>query len=366
MPYHFQLPLLLDLTIQQRSVLEETRNLALSGGPGTGKSVVSLWRHIRNHDLESTHSLLLTYTKCLELYLASSARSNNVQAASHVSRTNSWSYRHRHTRGTYAEIIIDEAQDITEEVAQIIMNNATRVSFGADDSQQLYSQGISHIRLNEIFNPSSSAWLTQNFRNSSYISNLIASLLPDYNIAQGTRTGPKPQLILSGNSDDNMIKIIDEIISTFTSATHNIAVLTPLITAARHRKKTVRYFYDQFKDKYECSLYENDQSDITEIASVHFSTFKSAKGLEFDTVIIPEFNYMLNDIANLYVVSKNDYYVAMSRAKNNLMLIDNESRGTSNLGFMSNQIEREYVEVNRDYISHETNNTDSDSDDLPF
>ena len=47
--YYFNLPQITQLTIPQQAALNETKQIALSGGPGTGKSVVSLWRHISNY-----------------------------------------------------------------------------------------------------------------------------------------------------------------------------------------------------------------------------------------------------------------------------------------------------------------------------
>ena len=69
MPYFFKLPTITDLTIGQQAALNEPNPIAISGGPGTGKSVVSLWRHIRNYGTGSKRSLLLTYTKTLEKQL---------------------------------------------------------------------------------------------------------------------------------------------------------------------------------------------------------------------------------------------------------------------------------------------------------
>ena len=42
MAYNFELPTFTDLTPNQRLALEETDAIALTGGPGTGKTVVSL------------------------------------------------------------------------------------------------------------------------------------------------------------------------------------------------------------------------------------------------------------------------------------------------------------------------------------
>ncbi len=92
MAYFFKLPPITDLTIGQQAALNETNAIAISGGPGTGKSVVCLWRHIRNknYSTDSNQSLLLTYTKTLETYLAASATSENKKAGDAVNRTYWW------------------------------------------------------------------------------------------------------------------------------------------------------------------------------------------------------------------------------------------------------------------------------------
>src|SRR5690606_30933267 len=90
MAYYFNLPIITELTTDQQAVLNEPKAISVSGGPGTGKSVIALWRHIRNHDSGTRFSLLLTYTKTLELYLASSARTINNDASKTVNRTYNW------------------------------------------------------------------------------------------------------------------------------------------------------------------------------------------------------------------------------------------------------------------------------------
>ena len=106
MAYYFNLPIITQLTTHQQAAVDETGSLALGGGPGTGKSVVCLWRHIRNYATGTKRSLLLTYTKTLEHYLKQSAVTINPTSASNINRTLLWTSR-ADLRQNYDEIIID-------------------------------------------------------------------------------------------------------------------------------------------------------------------------------------------------------------------------------------------------------------------
>ncbi|MCB0538779.1 MAG: hypothetical protein KDE33_14785, partial [Bacteroidetes bacterium] len=68
--YYFNLPPFDNLSASQNQAVIDDNAIALSGGPGTGKSVVSIFRHILNHTRENPiNSQLLTYTTSLAYYL---------------------------------------------------------------------------------------------------------------------------------------------------------------------------------------------------------------------------------------------------------------------------------------------------------
>ena len=87
--YYFSLPPEGDLTIDQRSALNEPNPIALSGGPGTGKSVVSLYRHL-NLNKNGTSCQLLTYTTTLATYLKSCASNINNVAGNNIKSSYRW------------------------------------------------------------------------------------------------------------------------------------------------------------------------------------------------------------------------------------------------------------------------------------
>lgn len=321
MAYYFRLPLITDLTTVQQSVLEQTEPVAIAGGPGTGKSVVSLWRHIRNHATGTRRSLMLTYTKTLEHYLAASAANENASAGQAVARVYEWMSGYPSRQG---EIIVDEAQDVETSRYSMLSGYSDIVSYGADDQQILYpNRATTQAQLRLIYPSNHFYELDENFRNSYEILHFVKSLLPNRMIPHDTLsrlrssrlTGVLPKCIVTNNDEAKQLQTIVDVISEFRSETHNIGILLPLQkhVDALHTSLIARGI--------PCSKYFHDGSEIGEIDNVHVTTFKSSKGIEFDTVILPNFQSWRYNIATLDVVNENDYYVALTRAKRNLYLI---------------------------------------------
>lgn len=329
MAYYFRLPAITQLTLSQQSALNETGQIALSGGPGTGKSVVSLYRHLTNH-YNGQNSLLITYTTTLARYLSECCRLKNRNAANNVRSAYAGrpkSFEH------FSEVIVDEAQDLEPDYYDRI--SGFKVSYGADDAQILYpDHSSSKDELEERYPDNIEYVLDKNFRSTYAIMNFARVAFPDAYIPQGTlnalrnNPGEKPVLITTGGNpkfDDDAEEIrnssIREIIDEFRSDTHNIAILVPF----KNDVKT----YDSILNEMdiEHSLYYEDKkifpNGCEEIDNVHVTTYKSAKGLEFDTVIIPDFGNMNYLCKNIHNVEWNDFYVAVTRARTNLYLFSN-------------------------------------------
>lgn len=321
--YYFNLPQITQLTIDQQAALNETKPIALSGGPGTGKSVVSLWRHISNHN-QGKKSLLLTYTTTLAKYLELCSKSQNDDASDNVSSSLRWMT----SPYAFQEIIVDEAQDLPETYYAKLKNFSSHISYGADDSQILYPEkSCSQAILKTIFSGNKSYPLSKNFRSTQSIMQFAKTAFSEAFIPNSTITGLShnkgelPVLLISGGnkyeiSNEKQDKAITDVINTFHSDTHNIAILVPW-------KKHVDYFYEQLNEHFSCTKYHEGMNGCDEIWNIHITTFKSAKGLEFDTVIIPNFDKMLEAIPDQFHLKWQDYYVAVTRARSNLYLISN-------------------------------------------
>jgi len=325
MAYYFNLPIITDLTEDQQAALDETEPIALSGGPGTGKSVVCLWRHIRNYATNTRKSLLLTYTKTLEHYLKETAFTQNEDSSTNVNRTFWWA-SHPEIQKEYDEIIIDEGQDVGIEKYSIIKEFSKNISYGADKYQSLF---LTEEELDNLINwlgetfPNEEYTLYKNFRNSYEILEFTRSVFPNILIPpekqhDAIQTGLKPIMKITGWDKEIEIEIIMSIINDYKGDTHNIGILVP-------SQKDVTIYYDLIRPSLneiiECTKFEAEMGDFQGLSGIHITTFKSSKGTEFDTVIIPNFDRFDWLINNTTLVTEKDYYVAFTRAKINLFLI---------------------------------------------
>lgn len=337
MSYYFNLPIITQLTEHQQAALDETEAFALGGGPGTGKSVVCLWRHIRNYVTGSKKSLLLTYTKTLEHYLKLSANTKNQNAATNINRTLWWT-SHPTLHKQYDEIIIDEGQDVFIDRYEIIKNHSNSISYGADEFQSLY---LTKDQLNQLFSWFRSNFnneeytLTKNFRNSKEILLFTRSVFPNILIPQNaineaTVTNLKPIVKITGWDAEKELESIMSIINDFAGDTHNIGILVP-------SQKQVNSYFERIKENLEngieCTKFQGEMEQFEGLSGIHITTYKSAKGTEFDTVIMPNFDsfdFMIKDPK--IPVEENDYYVAFTRTKTNLFLIckNNPNKGNAN------------------------------------
>ncbi len=204
-----------------------------------------------------------------------------------------------HTR--YDEIIIDERRKtLKPQDIVLLRRHASLVSYGADDSQILYpDKATSEKQLMDLFDINKRYFLDENFRNSYQImlflkglfcNNLIYQYILEDLKANG-RIGLKPIVIITNNQMDKQKDTIIDIINEYKSDTHTIAILLP---KASHVNK----HYDFLNTRnIKCTKYHTGVAEAV-ISNVHVTTFKSSKGVEFDTVIIPGFDKMYKHIDN--------------------------------------------------------------------
>jgi DNA replication protein DnaC len=114
--YNFNLPPITQLSFDQQNALNEPNPIALSGGPGTGKTVVSIYRHLNLHK-NRKKSMLITYTTTLAMYLKGSCRNESSSALENIDTSLSFN---KESANNFHEIIIDEAQDLPSSYYEVL------------------------------------------------------------------------------------------------------------------------------------------------------------------------------------------------------------------------------------------------------
>lgn len=234
----------------------------------------------------------------------------------------------------YKHIVIDEGQDLSPIMLQslaLAIPKDGSITFFGDVAQQIYGGRISwrdaglQVKKNEIWK------FDQNYRNSKEIADLAISIsqLPCFNQSvdlvtpkQPKASGPKPVLIKFNDED----KELDWVVSNAPTLSKNESVA--ILVRTRATVKKIKKILDQ-KDIY----YQELDRELTRWDSnpgISIGTYHSAKGLEFDTVMVPFCSAdripdkeKITALENREEALSEDaklIYVAVTRAKRGLIL----------------------------------------------
>ena len=334
----FRLPL--RLTDAQRLAIDDyDDSLVVTGGPGSGKTTVTIFRFLtpvkNNQD-----ALLFTYNRTLlasikgilrnraeELFGELDEQTIKSIIETKVSSFYKWyaqggqwfdssldenqiEQRFRRTGRVYSEIFFDEAQDLTPAVFAKAFILADKVTCGADNAQDLQSnfppdEALSTILL-KLRNQKHTDLqpLEQNFRNTKEIFEFARSFVPDDEFVQSIDTtelsnGENPEIIDNLSTDSQLMKIKEIVESNQVS---NIGILVNY----KNQVDDIKNFLEKPENGYSCqssssnnktfSYYYSGMPQAEEqimfdrMKTPFICTFDSCKGLEFDIVIMPFFN----------------------------------------------------------------------------
>jgi DNA helicase IV len=192
----------------------------------------------------------------------------------------------------YDIIITDETQDFSANQIRAIMNHLAdghSLTFILDSAQRIYARGFKWQEVGVIIRPEQTHRLKLNYRNTieiaQFASRLISNLnldedatMPDFSACE--RRGPLP-IVLKGTFSEQVKYIIKYIRDKVDLDQESVAILHPL------GGNWFKFVFSQFKksrlDYVEISRLDEWPQGPENIA---FSTLHSAKGLEFDHVII--------------------------------------------------------------------------------
>lgn len=297
-----------DWSSKQKKVLESEPNIIVSGCAGSGKTLLAC--HIAMRHSKDKNVVILVNTLSLRAFIkeyVNSFGSNNI-AVFHVFQ---WRDRHK-----FDIIIIDEYQDFSvNDIKSFFLSAKIGAYIFGDIEQGLFDTTLNSDSREKVLDIDSLSKiectnrfvLTENFRISEENKNFISSLNRTNSLINSSfSTGIKPT-ILGFNSDDEELDWLKEFLLTNDKFT-NIGILL------KNNEGSIRAYYSnkrvrkikvygilELKNFLEhnginCGYKHrtDDHLIFSDKINVNLMTIHSAKGLQFDCVILPFSNISNN------------------------------------------------------------------------
>jgi len=338
----FNLPNGADISEEQLDIinLPTTKDWVIKGAPGTGKTVMAIYRAGQaSQTSKGKPVLMLVYNNPLMNFLSTAVQGNyfkNVKIATYhrwlndmyqeenwgaVPKVNKDDFlwdaiaRRMATIGKkYSHIIIDEAQDFPIELLQILKRISDHMTCFIDPNQVIKTGNTDTCEAIKTLCVEAPYTLTRNFRNTKPIRDLSALYCLNGKPAPSDIPGKKPAIIkCSGGYDDQNAKM-SKIINRNKEKSIGIIVNPSALNS------TFNAMQNSLSDDVKVQMHKpqtHHRIDFDQ-PGVKILSYGTMKGLEFDVVLLPNFDQIKTQDDE--VVDANRVYVAMSRSVSELYL----------------------------------------------
>jgi len=338
----FKLPNGSDLSEEQLDIinLPTTKDWVIKGAPGTGKTVMAIYRAGQaSQASKGKKVLMLVYNNPLMRFLSTAVQGNyysNVEVSTyHQWLNNIYSeyrlgsvpkdgYDHNWSSISaslsrlgkkYSHVIIDEAQDFPIELLKILKAISDHMTCFIDPNQAIEIGKTDTYGAIKALCVEAPYKLTKNFRNTKPIRDLSALYCKDGEPAPASNPGKKPTMIkcVSGDFDDQDKKMIEVIRK---NKEKNIGIIV--------NSKALNSTFESMKKKLPSDVVVQMQKTMTtnkidfDRPGVKIVSYGTMKGLEFDIVLLPMFDKI--PMQDGGIVDSNRAYVAVSRPVNELYI----------------------------------------------
>jgi len=321
------------------------KSILITGCPGSGKTTVSIHRFIFLHN-SGQQVVLLTFQNLLRLSMETCLKNLNIPT-NNVDTLCKW--YSRKTGGKYFyeganyhlpsaadihkqllvampqqlhEIIIDEGQDVNPKGYDVLPHFGAKMTVGADDAQQVHAMGSTLAQIQQGLENHGSIHfceLQYNYRNSYETYNFARQFVPDIPTANNKTTLALLETHRSGNASETPRVFIyhseeqlkDRIARIIENTEGRLAVLLPTSADVDALNNMVRSITIN-GNPITCTKYYNRTEIPTHLEKILVTTFASAKGMEFETVIMPRLHNSTEQ------KMRKQCFVGSTRAKRNL------------------------------------------------
>lgn len=376
--FRFTLPAIGALYSDQQLAYDPRESVLVSGGPGSGKTVITIFRFLRSVS-DDRDMMLFTFHNTLvytirgmlkeraeELFGELDQQKINNIVENRLATFVRWHYlnikyyndkevnetmgnnfrqyiRDKRRGNKFDELFFDEGQDLPPNVYNNAAELSDTITVGADRAQN-YRQYYGEDQVEDIILDSLKEqididlyYLGGNHRNTREIFDLAKKFVSSDLRVQGIdssslRSGNAPQ-IETDLTRQQQFENIRTIIAANPNS--NIGILVHFTDDINDIKKDlIEHDFSCAEDAPEAlsfSYYYNgmDKEDERtlkkQLRTPFITTFESCKGLEFDIVIMPLFE--LSDVAmkkfnreGRHYATSSHYYVAVTRAKNDIFI----------------------------------------------
>lgn len=343
-----KLPAFEDLSKEQDLIynLDLDGNFLVSGPPGTGKSVMALYR-AQVLTFDEREPAILMYNNVLKQYTSQAA--DSLQVAGFVRTFHSWLWRFWRDHfsadppvlegdryapdwseitnqffasppvdNSVADVLIDEGQDLPLGFFRLAKFFTENITVFADENQRLNENNTTLSEIATAIKADEVLTLRRNYRNTAEIAAVASHYysgaptgIPD----PPARRGEKPTLRRHVNDED-----FADFVSRYVRARTNLS-----IGIACESKRLQYRVYSLLRDRevnLPVQMYVSGNRKHAELnfesPAITIVNYRSLKGLEFDSLIVPELQQVTADPTS--ASTRMMFYVVMSRARNELHL----------------------------------------------
>ena len=294
----------------------DDKSMLVAGCAGSGKSVIAMHKAEHLHK-EGKDVILIAYTKSLSRFMRSGIADSSFKFFHH----HYWKHKLKMPKADY--IIVDEIQDFTKEEIQEFMDAARmHYIFFGDTAQSIYRQygkqtmtiaqiaqmtGLNILQLFVNYRlPRPVAKITQNY---------VGVDVQEYREKVYQNKEKELPHFVRFTSEQKQIEALLKLVSD--NERRNIGILLP------NNPEVIRMGQEFSNNNVDCEFkYNKGDNDFDYVDNLNFNTtlpkimtYHSAKGLQFDMVILPMYNGANDD------ESKKALYVAMTRTMHTLYVL---------------------------------------------